>query len=97
MHGRASQRCQDSVQEWIWVQEGQHRSGRLGKAHRALGILSEIDIGQVASGNISKTRGCCPVLSSTGQCDSAHSEGPPVECFHSTILVSIVCPSVLEL
>ena len=25
------------------------------------------------------------VLSSTGQCYSAHREGPPVECFHSTI------------
>ena len=27
---------------------------------------------------ISKPRGSCPVLASTGQCHSVHSEGPPV-------------------
>ena len=28
--------------------------------------------------DISKPKGSCPVLASTGQCYSAHSEGPPV-------------------
>ena len=41
----------------IWVQGGRHRSGRLGKACRASGMLSKPDISQVASG---KALGSCP-------------------------------------
>ena len=44
--------------------------------------------------HISKPRVNCPVLASTGQCYSAHSEGPHVEYLHRTIIVSIVCPSL---
>ena len=36
----------------IWVQGGWHRSGRLGKARRASGMLSELDIDQVALGKV---------------------------------------------
>ena len=36
----------------IWVRGGRHRSGRLGKACRASGMLSELDIGQIALGKV---------------------------------------------
>ena len=45
---------------------------------------------------ISKTRGHCSVLASTGQCYSIHSEGPPVEHCHSTIIVFLDYPSYLQ-
>ena len=61
------------------------------------GTVAGHDDGVQGYAYISKTRGSCPVLSSAGQYHSIHSEGPPVECCHSTIPVSIVCPSVLKL
>jgi len=46
---------------------------------------------------ISKTRGSCPELASTGQCYSIHSKGPPVECFHRAITVSTACHTSIAL
>ena len=48
-------------------------------------------------GTISKTWWSCPELSSTGQCYSIYSEGPPMEYFYRTVTVSIVCPSIFRL
>ena len=46
---------------------------------------------------ISKTWWSWPELDSTGKCYSIYSEGPPRQYFHSTFIVSIVCPSIFRL
>ena len=67
---------------------------KIGRTQRsaAMTILGAMHTSPLDS--ISKPRVNCPVLASTGQCYSAHSEGPHVEYLHRTIIVSIVCPSL---